>query len=131
VRKKSSPSRRGGRRQKRGKDRSLNPWPGLFLLFPYPYGDAGFAVIYAPETNHRKCARYAGRKRIDLRSSYRADRSLLSDALREGGASKKGGKVGVLTGKAIALTAYDLLKHPERVKQVQEIFKELKEKEGK
>ena len=34
-------------------------------------------------------------------------------------------------GKAIALAAYDLLIHPDKVKAIQEKFKELKAKEGK
>ncbi len=33
--------------------------------------------------------------------------------------------------KAIALAAYDLLLHPEKVKAIQETLKELKAKEGK
>jgi hypothetical protein len=37
----------------------------------------------------------------------------------------------LIAGKAIALTAYDLLTHPEKVRAIQEKFKELKAKEGK
>ena len=57
--------------------------------------------------------------------------ALHSDALREAAASEEGWKATVLAAKAFALTAYDLLKHPEKVKRVQEKFKGLKEKEGK
>ena len=37
----------------------------------------------------------------------------------------------VLAGKAIALSAYDLLTHPEKVKAVKDKFKEQKEREKK
>jgi amidohydrolase len=57
--------------------------------------------------------------------------ALHSDALREAAASEDGWKATVLAAKAIALTAYDLLNHPAKVKEVQEKFKESKEKEGK
>lgn len=57
--------------------------------------------------------------------------ALHSDALREAAASEEGWKATVLAAKAFALTAYDLLNHPEKVKQVQEKFEGLKEKEGK
>lgn len=56
---------------------------------------------------------------------------LHSDPMREAAASEEGWKATVLAAKAIALTAYDLLNNPEKVKQIQEKFKELKEKEGK
>ena len=54
-----------------------------------------------------------------------------SDALREAAASDDGWKATLIAGKAIALTAYDLLTHPEKVKEIQEKFKELKAREGK
>jgi metal-dependent amidase/aminoacylase/carboxypeptidase family protein len=54
-----------------------------------------------------------------------------SDALREAAASDDGWKATVVAGKAIALAAYDLLTHPEKVKEIQEKFKELKAREGK
>lgn len=54
-----------------------------------------------------------------------------SDAFREAAASEEGWKATVVAGKAIALTAYDLLTHPEKVKAIQEKFKELKAKESK
>jgi amidohydrolase len=54
-----------------------------------------------------------------------------SDEFREAAASPEGWKATVITGKAIALAAYDLLTHPEKVKAIQEKFKELKAKEGK
>ena len=54
-----------------------------------------------------------------------------SDAFREAAASEEGWKATVTAGKAIALTAYELLTHPDRVKAIQEKFKELKAKEGK
>ena len=57
--------------------------------------------------------------------------ALHSDAFREYAASDDGWKATVIAAKAIALTAYDLLTHPEKVKEIQEKFKELKAKEGK
>ncbi len=57
--------------------------------------------------------------------------ALHSDAFREYAASDEGWKATIIAAKAIALTAYDLLTHPEKVKEVQEKFKELKAKEGK
>jgi len=56
---------------------------------------------------------------------------LHSDAFRDAAASEEGWKATVLAGKVIALTAYDLLTHPDKVKAIQEKFKELKAKEGK
>jgi hypothetical protein len=53
------------------------------------------------------------------------------DAPQEAAASEEGWRATVLAAKAIALTAYDLLNQPEKLKPVQEKFKELKEKEGK
>ena len=57
--------------------------------------------------------------------------ALHSDAFREYAASDEGWKATIIAAKAIALTAYDLLTHPEKVKEIQERFKELKTKEGK
>jgi amidohydrolase len=57
--------------------------------------------------------------------------SLHSDAFREVAASEEGWKATVAAAKVIALAAYDLLTHPEKVKSIQEKFKELKAKEGK
>ncbi|MBI5968400.1 MAG: amidohydrolase [Deltaproteobacteria bacterium] len=54
-----------------------------------------------------------------------------TDAFREAAASEEGWKATVIAGKAIALAAYDLLNNPEKVKQIREKFKQLKEKEGK
>lgn len=53
---------------------------------------------------------------------------LHSDAFRDAAASEEGWKATVLTGKVIALTAYDLLTHPDKVKAIQDKFKELKAK---
>jgi amidohydrolase len=57
--------------------------------------------------------------------------ALHSDAFRDAAASEEGWKATVIAAKAIALTAYDLLNHPEKAKTIQEKFKELKAKEGK
>jgi amidohydrolase len=54
-----------------------------------------------------------------------------SDEFRERAASEEGWKATVIAGKTIALIAYDLLTHPDKVKEIQEKFKELKAKEGK
>jgi len=54
-----------------------------------------------------------------------------SDAFRDYAGSEEGWKATVVTAKAIALSAYDLLIRPDRVKAIQEKFKELKAKEGK
>ncbi len=54
-----------------------------------------------------------------------------SDAFRDHAGSEEGWKATVITAKAIALAAYDLLIRPEKVKAIQENFKELKTKEGK
>ena len=45
--------------------------------------------------------------------------------------TEEGWKATIIAGKAIALTAYDLLTHPERVKVIQDQFKAMKAKEGK
>lgn len=57
--------------------------------------------------------------------------ALHSDAFREAAGSEEGWKAAVTAAKVVALTAYHLLTHPERVKEIQEKFKELKAKEGK
>jgi amidohydrolase len=57
--------------------------------------------------------------------------ALHSDAFREVAASEEAWKATVAAAKVIALTAYDLLTHPEKVKAIQEKFKEMKAKEGK
>ncbi|MCX8117178.1 MAG: M20 family metallopeptidase [Desulfobacterota bacterium] len=54
-----------------------------------------------------------------------------SDAFRDYAGSEEGWKAAVITAKAIALAAYDLLIRPDKVKAIQEAFKELKAKEGK
>ena len=54
-----------------------------------------------------------------------------SDALREAAATEEGWKATVTAAKVVALTAYDLLIHPEKVKAIQETFKAKKAKEGK
>lgn len=54
-----------------------------------------------------------------------------SDAMREAAASDEGWKATVVTAKAVALTAYELLTNPGKVKEIQEKFKELKAQEGK
>jgi len=57
--------------------------------------------------------------------------ALHSDAFREAAISEEAWKATVIAGKAIALTAYELLTNPNKVKEIQEKFKELKAKEGK
>jgi amidohydrolase len=54
-----------------------------------------------------------------------------SDAMREAAASEEGWKATVVTAKGLALTAYELLTNPAKVKEIQDQFKELKAKEGK
>ncbi len=56
---------------------------------------------------------------------------LHSDTFRDYAGSEEGWKAAVITAKAIALTAYDLLIHQDKVKAIKEMFKELKAKEGK
>jgi amidohydrolase len=56
---------------------------------------------------------------------------LHSDVFREAAASEAAWKATVLAGKAIALTAYDLLTHAEKVKTIHEQFKDQKAKEGR
>jgi metal-dependent amidase/aminoacylase/carboxypeptidase family protein len=57
--------------------------------------------------------------------------ALHSDAFRAYAGSDAGWKATVIAAKAVALTAYELLTHPEKVKEIQESFKELKAREGK
>lgn len=54
-----------------------------------------------------------------------------SDALREAALSNQGWEATVTAAKAIALTAYDLLTHPDKVKAIQEEFKKQKAMQGK
>jgi len=57
--------------------------------------------------------------------------ALHSEALREAANSDEGWKATVLVGKAVALSAYEMLTKPDRLKAVQESFKAAKAKEGK
>jgi hypothetical protein len=57
--------------------------------------------------------------------------ALHSEALREAANSDEGWKATVLVGKAVALSAYEMLTKPEKLKAVQESFKAAKAKEGK
>jgi amidohydrolase len=57
--------------------------------------------------------------------------ALHSDAFRDYAGSDEAWKATVVAAKAIALTAYDLLTHPDKVKGIQDKFKTLKAKEGK
>jgi amidohydrolase len=57
--------------------------------------------------------------------------ALHSEVLREAANSDEGWKAAVITGKAVALSAYEMLTKPERLKAVQEGFKTAKAKEGK
>jgi metal-dependent amidase/aminoacylase/carboxypeptidase family protein len=57
--------------------------------------------------------------------------ALHSDELREAANSDDGWKSAVIAGKAVALSAYDMLTNPAKLKAVQEGFKEAKAKEGK
>jgi hypothetical protein len=54
-----------------------------------------------------------------------------SDVFREAAISEEAWKATLIAGKAIALTAYELLTNPNKVKEIQDKFKELKAKEGK
>jgi amidohydrolase len=53
-----------------------------------------------------------------------------TDAFREAAGSEEGWKAGVIAAKAMALTAYNLLTHPEKVKKIQEKFALLKAEDG-
>jgi len=57
--------------------------------------------------------------------------ALHSEAFREAANSDEAWKAAVLTGKAMALSAYEMLTKPEKLKTVQGGFKEAKAKEGK
>jgi amidohydrolase len=57
--------------------------------------------------------------------------ALHSEAFREAANSDEAWKGAVLTGKAMALSAYEMLTKPEKLKAVQESFKTAKAKEGK
>lgn len=57
--------------------------------------------------------------------------ALHSDALREAANSDEGWKATVIAGKAVALSAYEMLSKPEKLKAVQDGFKQAKAKEGK
>jgi len=54
-----------------------------------------------------------------------------SDAFREAAGSEEGWKAAVIAGKTVALTAYELLTHPDRVATIRRKFDELKTAEGK
>jgi amidohydrolase len=57
--------------------------------------------------------------------------ALHSDALREAANTDDAWKATVMAGKAVALSAYEMLTQPEKLKAVQDGFKEAKAKEGK
>jgi amidohydrolase len=57
--------------------------------------------------------------------------ALHSDAMRDAAGSEDGWKATVTAGKVVALTAYELLTHPDKVKSIQAKFQELKAAEGK
>jgi hypothetical protein len=57
--------------------------------------------------------------------------ALHSEVLREAANSDEGWKATVLVSKAVALSAYEMLTKPERLKAVQDSFKATKAKEGK
>jgi len=57
--------------------------------------------------------------------------ALHTDSMREAAASEEGWKATVTAAKAVALTAYQLLNDPAKVKSIQDKFKELKTAEGK
>jgi amidohydrolase len=56
--------------------------------------------------------------------------ALHSDAFREAANSDESWKSAVLVGKSVALSAYEMLTKPEKLKAVQDSFKEAKAKEG-
>jgi metal-dependent amidase/aminoacylase/carboxypeptidase family protein len=57
--------------------------------------------------------------------------ALHSEAFREAANSEEAWKAAVITGKAMALSAYEMLTKPDRLKAVQESYKTAKAKEGK
>ena len=54
-----------------------------------------------------------------------------SDAFRDAANTDEGWKATIVAGKAVALSAYEMLTKPEKLKSVQDGFKEAKAKEGK
>jgi amidohydrolase len=57
--------------------------------------------------------------------------ALHSDAFREAANTDDAWKATIIAGKAVALSAYDMLTNPAKLKVVQESFKEARAKEGK
>lgn len=57
--------------------------------------------------------------------------SLHSDAMREAANTDEAWKSTLIAGKAVALSAYDMLTNPAKLKAVQDSFKEARAKEGK
>ena len=57
--------------------------------------------------------------------------ALHSDIMREAANTDQAWKATVIAGKAVALSAYDMLTKPERLKAIQDGFREAKAKEGK
>ena len=57
--------------------------------------------------------------------------ALHSDAFREAANTDDAWKATIIAGKAVALSAYDMLTKPEKLKAVQDGFKEARAKEGK
>jgi hypothetical protein len=57
--------------------------------------------------------------------------ALHSDALREAANSDEGWRATVIAGKAVALSAYEMLTKPDKLKAIQDGFKQAKAKEGK
>jgi hypothetical protein len=57
--------------------------------------------------------------------------ALHTDAMREAANTDEAWKATVIAGKAVALSAYDMLTQPEKLKAVKDAFKEAKAKEGK
>jgi metal-dependent amidase/aminoacylase/carboxypeptidase family protein len=57
--------------------------------------------------------------------------ALHSDAMREAANTDEAWKSTLIAGKAVALSAYDMLTNPAKLKAVQDGFKEAKAKEGK
>ena len=53
-----------------------------------------------------------------------------TDAFREAAGSEEGWKAAVVAAKVLALTAYNLLTHPEKVAKIQEEFAQIKASEG-
>lgn len=56
--------------------------------------------------------------------------ALHSDAFRDAAGSEEGWKGAVMAAKVVALTAYELLMHPEKIEKIKARFKELKERQG-